>query len=597
MGFCQSCSDRLERGPAGDTVTQSPRDRRRSQEGGSPRRNSKDAVGKRNSNREASPRQPGSARQQVAKGEKRASRLSAVKGHEGQYRASLQVKDGGFALKNFAATNTGKIEDYFTLDKQLGEGGFGTVKRGKDQRTGAVSAVKTIKKDAVPEVARLHEEIEIMRLLDHPNILRFRESFEDRKYLYLVLELCEGGELFDHIATSGCFTELIAAACVKQMTLALNYLHQNRIMHRDLKPENWLLGAKPKKRGSLELLKLIDFGLARRFQPGVPARTKAGTPNYIAPEVLTGRYDEKSDVWSLGVITYVMLSGSQPFVGKTQDDVLAQVKAAVVPMDSRAWTNISANAKGAVKNMLQKGPSGRPSCAQVLQLPWLDKVDANPVTSENDAVSALEVSGLKDFGRMHKMKRAALTVMASQLSDERIVGLRAMFQQMDANNDGTLSLVEIKAGLQKNGVACPPNLEKMLQEADTDGSGVVDYTEFLAATMDKKVYSQESAVWMAFKKFDLDDSGQIDKNELSKVLGDGGLIEAMRLNDEAKENLESIFNQVDVNGDGLIDFDEFFQMLRAAEQSGPGASFEGNGAGKSGGDKSIGIASSSPSES
>lgn len=515
--------------------------------------------------------------------------------HDGQYRASLRVKNGGFALKNFAATNSGKIDDFFKLDKQLGEGGFGTVRRGTDVRTGLDCAVKSIKKAAVTEEVRLKEEIEIMRLLDHPNIIRFHESFEDPRFIYLVLELCEGGELFDHIASSGIFTESIAAAYVRQMMLALNYLHQNRIMHRDLKPENFLLGSKTKARGSLQLLKLIDFGLSKRFQPGVPARTKAGTPHYVAPEVLAGRYDEKSDVWSIGVITYIMLSGGQPFTGKAIDDVLQQVKQANASFDSGAWRGISADAKNFVKSLLQKAPSTRPAAAQTLQHNWLqDALTGGPGSPRlpgegaGTRVSQLEISGLQAFGRMHKLKRAALTVMATQLTEERIVNLRAMFLQMDRNSDGTLSLKELKAGLQQAGVRCPRNLEKMLEEADTDGSGVVDYTEFLAATMDKKLYHQESAVWVAFKKFDLDNSGCIDKNELAKVLGDGTLMEAMHLSDESKSNLERIFAQVDVNGDGLIDFDEFFVMLRSAEQGSAG----NVGDGAVGSANRIGIASS-----
>mmetsp|Transcript_75014 Transcript_75014/g.160675 ORF Transcript_75014/g.160675 Transcript_75014/m.160675 type:complete len:562 (-) Transcript_75014:105-1790(-) len=480
--------------------------------------------------------------------------------HDGQHRANLQVKDGGFALRNFAATNRGKIEDVYELNTKIGEGGFGTVRVGKDKSTGSRVAVKSVKKSAVEEAARLHEEIEIMRLLDHPNIVRFIESFEDRRSIYLVLELCEGGELFDRIVTAGYFHERLAAGCFRQMLLAVNYLHQNRIMHRDLKPENWLLGSKEEV--GKAPLKLIDFGISRRFQPGVPARTKAGTPNYVAPEVLFGRYDEKADVWSLGVIGYLMLSGMHPFGGSKTEQVLQAVKTGTITMDGSTWRKISGEGKGMIKACLVKQPTSRASAAAALQHQWVQ----DTAGAESQDMSKLEMSGLKSFGRMHKLKRAAVTVIATQLSETRIEGLKSMFMGMDGNGDGTLSVAELKQGLAKAGIALPENLDRLLEEADTDGSGVVDYTEFLAATMDKKLYHQEDVVWLAFKKFDLDGSGTIDKQELRKVLGNDDVRKAMHLGDDT-DKLEQIFSQVDENGDGAIDFNEFFTMMRGAEKS------------------------------
>mmetsp|Transcript_59991 Transcript_59991/g.193128 ORF Transcript_59991/g.193128 Transcript_59991/m.193128 type:complete len:556 (-) Transcript_59991:194-1861(-) len=517
--------------------------------------------------------------------------------HEGQFRATLQVKDGGFGLRNFAATNPGRIEEFFRFESKLGEGGFGTVQRGQDKRTELCRAVKRVRKKDAKEVAKLHEEIEIMRLLDHPNIVRLMESFEDRKYIYLVLELCEGGELFERIVAAGVFTENIASACLKQMFLAINYLHQNHIMHRDLKPENWLLATREDVGKSP--LKLIDFGISRRFEPGVPARTKAGTPNYVAPEVLAGRYDEKSDVWSLGVIAYILLAGSLPFSGKRPDDVLQQVKQAKVCLEGKVWRNVSQEAKAFVQACMQKLPSRRPSAEGALQDPWI-------VASGEDgagSMTKLELTGIKAFARMHKLKQAAVTIVATQLTDERIETLKNMFMSMDHNSDGTLSVHELKQGLLQAGVACPENLDRLLQETDTDGSGVVDYTEFLAATMDRKLYHQESVVWTAFKKFDLNGSGSIDRQELSKVLGDDGVMKAMHLQAGGVEpaGMEQIFAAVDRNGDGLIDFEEFFAMMRKAEGGGKRRGRQSAPCGfeavpRGGGGSAIGIAAQGPRE-
>lgn len=178
-------------------------------------------------------------------------------------------------------------------------------------------------------------------------------------------------------------------------------------------------------------------------------------------------------------------------------------------------------------------------------------------------MGSLEVSQLKAFGKMNQMKKAALTVVASQLTDERLEGLKQTFMTLDENADGTLSMTEIKEGMKRSGVALPKDLEELLLSADTDGSGVVDYTEFLAATMDKKIYHQEDVVWSAFRKFDTDNSGTIDKKELAKIIGQQEVQEVMHINDTSE--VEEIFSQVDSNGDGQIDFDEFLNMMRAAE--------------------------------
>jgi calcium-dependent protein kinase len=441
----------------------------------------------------------------------------------------------------------------------IGEGGFGAVKVGKCKHSCIRRAVKSIPKRVVNDLNVLHEEIEIHRLLDHPNVVRLLESFEDARNVYLVMEICEGGELFDRIVSSGKFTEALAAHAVNQMLLAINYMHQNHIMHRDLKPENWLLSTKEDV--GKTPLKLIDFGLSKRFEPGKPVKTKAGTPNYLAPEVMIGKgYNEKVDIWSIGVIAYMMLSGTQPFTGRTTQAILKSVEHAKVDLEQSSWRRVSFEAKDLVKALLTKVPAARPFAWQSLQHPWL-QMAANRDSANVDA-SALELGQLRAFGGMNKMKKAALSVVATQLTDARLEGLKQLFLSMDKNADGTLSIPELKEGLHKSGVALPKDLDQMLLDADTDGSGVVDYTEFLAATMDKKLYYQEDVVWAAFRKFDLDGSGTISREELNKVLGNQEVLDALHVSETP---MDEIFSQVDQNGDGQIDFEEFLAMMRQNE--------------------------------
>ena len=192
---------------------------------------------------------------------------------------------------------------------QLGKGSYGSVSKAKDLRTGVVRAVKVVYKPKIENVTRLKREILIMKRLDHPNIIRLFEVFEDSKNLYLVMELCTGGELFDRIIRSGHFSERYAAALMKQTFSALAYCHANDVMHRDMKPENLLfVDSSP-----VSTLKVIDWGFAAKCGKNHKFSSVVGTPYYVAPEVLFGNYDKRCDIWSTGVILYILLCGYPPF--------------------------------------------------------------------------------------------------------------------------------------------------------------------------------------------------------------------------------------------------------------------------------------------
>jgi len=487
-------------------------------------------------------------------------------GHS-QARAHLAVKTGGFSIGFFAASNRGKVADFYAVDKKvIGEGSYGSVQRCQFKDTGQWRALKTINKALVKNTEQFKEEMAIMKLLDHPNIVRLYETFEDEKLVYLVLELCTGGELFDRIVAEEKFSEQAAAICVQQMLRALNYMHQNYIMHRDLKPENWLL-ASTKQAIQQADLKLIDFGLSKRFTPGEFATTKAGTPYYVAPEVLEGRYAELSDVWSIGVIMYILLCGSPPFAGNDTVAVLDSVKRAQLAFDKKEWKSVSPEAKQMLRALLQRDPCSRATASDALQHPWISKA----MSSEDQAgITNGIVTNLKSFSVMNKLKKASLNVIATQLTDGAIRELKEMFMAMDENNDGTLSVSELKEGLVKAGVAIPPDLQQMMDNIDTDGSGVIDYSEFMAATMDKRRYIQEDVCWRAFKTFDVDGSGTIDKGELMKLLGVDSITDMMDVQVTEKE-VDAIMKEVDLNGDGKIDFNEFLTMMRRM----PGAARRG----------------------
>eukprot|EP00923_Selenidium_pygospionis_P038206 GHVN01066753.1.p1 GENE.GHVN01066753.1~~GHVN01066753.1.p1 ORF type:complete len:436 (+),score=36.50 GHVN01066753.1:1403-2710(+) len=227
-----------------------------------------------------------------------------------------QIHGGAFVIANNVP-----ITQYYKMSRIVGRGTWGEVFIVEETATGAIRAAKKIPKCYVEDVERFSNEIDIMKWMDHPNIVRLHETFEDAHDFYLVEEYCQGGELLDRLMEEGSFTELSASKIMKQILLAVSYCHSQGVAHRDLKPENFLfLNETPDSP-----LKLIDFGLARRFAHSRAMQTKAGTPYYVAPQVLLGNYGPECDVWSAGVIMYILLCGYPPFNAPSDRSIMEKV--------------------------------------------------------------------------------------------------------------------------------------------------------------------------------------------------------------------------------------------------------------------------------
>jgi len=463
------------------------------------------------------------------------------------------VGEGGLNHAGFIIDNPGKITEFWDIDKKkLGEGSYGAVSKCTNKSTGVTRAVKSISKAQMKNLDRFKQEIAIMKIMDHPNILKLYESFEDHRNIYLILEICAGGELFDRIIDSGHFTEVQAAIVMQNMFRAMFYMHENHVCHRDLKPENFLFTTKePIEKTHL---KVIDFGLACKFSREQVLTTKAGTPYYVAPQVLAGKYDQASDLWSLGVIMYVVLCGYPPFYGETDADVLAKVRLGNFSFNAADWKSVSEDAKNLIRMLLKMNPRDRYTAEQALNHVWVR--DKAPKAA-NVSLQSSMVDNLKGFRSQNKLKKAALHVIASQLGESQIKALRDTFMALDNNGDGLLTAAEMKEGLLKAGLKeVPADLQQILEQVDSDGSGVIDYTEFLAATLDRKVYMAEDVCWQAFRIFDRNGDGKIDKTEIAHVLNDGDVQGA------ASRDMAEIMAEIDQNGDGEIDFQEFMQMMR-----------------------------------
>jgi len=231
-----------------------------------------------------------------------------------------------------------------------------------DRKTKEWFAIKSIRKSKVHKIEVLKREIEILKEVNHPNIIRFIEVHEDAQYLHIITELCTGGELFDRIiakthSPEGHFSEMDAAKIVCSILDGIAYCHDvKQIVHRDLKPENFLFAS----RADTAPIKIIDFGLSRyELTPGSIMKTKVGTPYYVAPEVLKRKYTKSCDIWSIGVITYILLCGYPPFYGDSDNQIFDSVRAGRFDFPSPEWDSVSSDAKDFICCLLKKDPANR----------------------------------------------------------------------------------------------------------------------------------------------------------------------------------------------------------------------------------------------
>ncbi|XP_061351558.1 calcium-dependent protein kinase 26-like isoform X3 [Gastrolobium bilobum] len=274
--------------------------------------------------------------------------------------------------------HTSNLKDRYILGEQLGWGQFGVIRACSDKLSGEVLACKSIAKDRLVTLDDLRSvklEIEIMaRLSGHPNVVDLKAVYEEEGFVHLVMELCAGGELFHRLEKHGRFSESEARVIFRHLMQVVLYCHENGVVHRDLKPENILLST----RASSSPIKLADFGLATYIKPaGQSLHGLVGSPFYIAPEVLAGAYNQAADVWSAGVILYILLSGMPPFWGKTKSRIFEAVKAASLRFPSEPWDRISQSAKDLIRGMLCTEPSRRLTAQGVLDHCWMESNQTN----------------------------------------------------------------------------------------------------------------------------------------------------------------------------------------------------------------------------
>ncbi|KAJ4965737.1 hypothetical protein NE237_017586 [Protea cynaroides] len=445
---------------------------------------------------------------------------------------------------------TANIRDLYTLGRKLGQGQFGITYLCTELATGIEYACKSITKRKLisrEDVEDVRREIQIMHHLSgHKNIVTIKGAYEDQLYVHIVMELCAGGELFDRIIERGHYSERKAAELTNIIVGVVEACHSLGVIHRDLKPENFLLVNKDDDFS----LKAIDFGLSVFFKPGQIFTDVVGSPYYVAPEVLCKHYGPESDVWTAGVILYILLSGVPPFWAETQQGIFDAVLKGNIDFVSDPWPRISDSAKDLIKKMLCSQPSDRLTAHEVLCHPWICKNGVAPDRALDPAV----LSRLKQFSAMNKLKKMALRVIAESLSEEEIAGLKEMFKAMDTDNSGAITFDELKAGLRRYGSNLKESeIRQLMDAADVDNNGTIDYGEFIAATVHLNKLEREEHLVAAFSYFDKDGSGYITVDELQQACSERGVTDVL---------LEDIIKEVDQDNDGRIDYGEFVAMMQ-----------------------------------
>ncbi|CAM8989636.1 unnamed protein product [Rhodiola kirilowii] len=447
------------------------------------------------------------------------------------------------------------ITKHYTLGKELGKGQFGITYLCTEIATGHLYACKSILKRKLITKADRDDVKREVQLLQHlsgqPNVVEFKGAYEDRQSVHLVMELCAGGELFDRIIAQGQYSERAAAAMCRQIVNVVHICHFMGVMHRDLKPENFLLSSTDEN----AMLKATDFGLSVFIEEGKVYRDVVGSAYYVAPEVLQRSYGKEIDVWSAGVILYILLSGVPPFWGDGETAIFNSILKGELDFESEPWPSVSYSAIDLVRKMLTQDPKKRLTAAQVLEHPWI-RVGGDATDKPLDSAV---LSRMKQFRAMNKLKQLALKVIAENLSEEDITGLKSMFSNMDTDKSGTITYEELKSGLARLGSKLSEvEVKQLMEAADVDGNGTIDYIEFITATMHRHKLERDENLFNAFQYFDKDGSGFITRDELESAMKQYGM------GDEA--TIREIISEVDTDNDGRINYEEFCTMMRSGTQ-------------------------------
>ena len=447
----------------------------------------------------------------------------------------------------------------YKVIQKLGDGAYGTVYLATNLMTKQKVAMKKIDKVKDNEIddMEIKNEIDILRKLDHPNIVKIIEFYSASKAYYIITDYCSCGELYNQIKFQ--YNEYQLSVLFYQVFSGLYYLHSKNIVHRDLKLENILISEmEPDKKTNKKYfwIKIIDFGTAKIFEKNKNEKTVIGSSYYIAPEVLQKNYNEKCDTWSAGVILYMLIVGRAPFDGKNDDEIIDNIKKGKFNDKHKKLLNASSEVQDLVKHLLQVNVKKRFSASDALKHPWFKKFNAKAIYFNIDKEQIIiYLNRLRKYQINSKFQQMVLAFITHNIPDSKETkDSLKIFRMFDTDDDGKLTMDELYKGLinyfDENIIKNEINDIFLL--LDGGNRGFIEYEEFLRATIDQKTLLSEENLVYAFNFFDKGNKGKLSVDKIKKFFVD----------DKVSEDVfKSIFNEIDSNEDGEIDFGEFKDMM------------------------------------
>ncbi|XP_078161074.1 CDPK-related kinase 3-like [Carex rostrata] len=429
--------------------------------------------------------------------------------------ASLDGLDKTFGFgKNFGAK--------YELGKEVGRGHFGhtsIARAKKGEMKGQLVAVKIIPKTKMTSAIAIEDvrrEVKMLKALSgHTHTVKFHDACEDSENVYIVMELCEGGELLDRILSrGGRYTEEDAKTIVVQILNVVSFCHLQGVVHRDLKPENFLFSSRDEN----SALKIIDFGLSDFVRPDERLNDIVGSAYYVAPEVLHRSYSSEADMWSIGVITYILLCGSRPFWARTESGIFRSVLRADPNYDDSPWPSISPEAKDFVRRFLNKDYRKRMTAAQALTHPWLrDQQRQVPL-------DIFTYKLVKAYLRATPFKRAALKALSKAITEDEVIYIRSQYDLLEPSKDGRVSLDNFRSALLRNATDAmkESRVHEILNALEPLSYRKMDFEEFCAATISpyqlEALQDWENIATTAFGYFELEGNRVIKIEELANEM-------------------------------------------------------------------------------
>ena len=455
----------------------------------------------------------------------------------------------------------GDPDKYYKKIKDLGSGSYGSVYQAKNIVMDNIVAIKVIEKvqDNMVDDLEIKNEINILKSLSHPNIVKIYEFFDTVLYYYIVTEYCKKGELFSYIKNK--YSEKQLAVLFYQVFSGLCYLHEKKILHRDLKLENLMVSEIEKDIITGEeyfWIKIIDFGTAKIFEKNKTEKAVIGSSYYIAPEVLKQRYNEKCDTWSVGVILYMTLVGVAPFDGRTDEDIIRRIKIGKYNKNDIRFIEHSEEVKDLVYKLLEKNIDKRLSAKEALNHPWFEKFGGRNLFCNFKPEDILPyIENLFHYKYNSKLQELVIAFLVHNLAnnDETLIILK-MFRYFNKSGDCKLTKFELTNGLYnyKERDEVDEMVDVIFQRLDGDNNGYIEYEEFLRVCIDKTHLMTKENLRYAFKFLDKDNTKTLNAQKILKAF----------LTKPNKE-FEAVFNislkELDKDSDGIIDFNEFCELM------------------------------------